>query len=123
MFPQQEGGHNEQFGWFTGKNDTVHQHNHLPTSDCSDCAHCRVHSGEDRGSVFQERTHQDKVLRTPGGVCCPFPSLLFCVVVILLATRVFGIMVGSIVLGFSAIVGSSLGFGLQELRFPEKAIL
>lgn len=36
------------------------------------------------------------------------------VVVILLAIRAFGITVGSIVLGLSAIVGLILGFGLQD---------
>jgi len=43
-----------------------------------------------------------------------FFSLLLYVVVILLAIRAFGITVGSIFLGLSAIVGLILGFGLQD---------
>ncbi|MEF8832602.1 MAG: mechanosensitive ion channel family protein, partial [Candidatus Thermoplasmatota archaeon] len=43
-----------------------------------------------------------------------FLSTIFYVVVLLMAISVVGVDVGSVVLGFSAVLGLVLGFGLQD---------
>jgi len=65
-------------------------------------------------AFFRRGLRKAKFSELLGEFLARFFGLLLYVVVILLAIRAFGITVGSIVLGLSAIVGLILGFGLQD---------